>query len=203
MASINLDRKSRLKFGLSRDMQVSLYDPKLLKISMVMVTCWCWQCGIVLEPSVVAVCDFNHLGTRQSQDPIGTHIPVPTRTHRPPNSETLLKLFWKSDVSPKREAARSEFNQGHHSQVPHFWILLLWAHLIACLGEDKMPRRMVSSIRKSKCPIFKEAVLFNDYVWQYCDKKLGRPNSRCYGQFVSKQLPVVGDASIKGDSIEH
>ena len=26
MASINLDRKSRLKFGLSRDMQVSLYD---------------------------------------------------------------------------------------------------------------------------------------------------------------------------------
>ena len=162
MASINLDRKSRLKFGLSRDMQVSLYDPKLLKISMVMVTCWCWQCGIVLEPSVVAVCDFNHLGTRQSQDPIGTHIPVPTRTHRPPNSETLLKLFWKSDVSPKREAARSEFNQGHHSQVPHFWILLLWAHLIACLGEDKMPRRMVSSIRKSKCPIFKEAVLFND-----------------------------------------
>ena len=54
MASINLDRKSRLKFGLSRDMQVSLYDPKLLKISM--VTWWCWQCGIVLEPSVVAVC---------------------------------------------------------------------------------------------------------------------------------------------------
>ena len=25
----------------------------------------------------------------------------------------------------------------------------------------------------------------------------------CYDQFVSKQLPVVGDASIKGDSIEH
>ena len=160
MASINLDRKSRLKFGLSRDMQVSLlYDPKLLKISMLMLTvwdsAWAFRC--------CRVCDFNHLGTRQSQDPIGTHIPVPTRTHHRPNSETLLKLFfWKSDVSPKREAARSEFNQGHHSQVPHFWILLLWAHLIACLGEDKMPRWMVSSIRKSKYPIFKEAVLFND-----------------------------------------
>ena len=148
MASINLDRKSRLKFGLSRDMQVSLYDPKLLKISMVMVTCWCWQCGIVLEPSVVAVCDFNHRRTRQSQDPIGTHIPVPTRTHRPPNSETLLKLFWKSDVSPKREAPQYKFNQGHHSKGfpmlnSAFWTRVWWH--VDCGNQDA---RMIQKLTR-------------------------------------------------------
>ena len=44
MASIKLDRKSRLKFGLSRDMQVSLlYDPKALEDidgDLVMLTVW-------------------------------------------------------------------------------------------------------------------------------------------------------------------
>ena len=66
-----------------------------------------------------------------------------------------------------------------------------------------MPRWMVSSIRKSKSLIFKEAVLFNDFTCGSTVTKIWKPYSRCYGQFVSKQLPVVGDASIKGDSIEH
>ena len=95
---------------------------------MVMLTVWesCWT--FLCCP----LCDFNHPPTRQSKDPIAPHMPMPTRTP-PPNSKSL-KLFWekKSDVSPKREATRYKFNQGHHSKGFPMLNSAFWTCQMAC-----------------------------------------------------------------------
>ena len=113
--------------------------------------CWgrCWQCGRVLEPSCVALCVT--LITPQHDSPeIPSHPTCPCRHVPPRRIPRASNVFWekKSDVSPKREAPRYEFNQGHHSKGfpmlnSAFWTRLWWH--VDCGNQDA---RMIQKLTR-------------------------------------------------------
>ena len=81
-----------------------------MMLMVVMLTVWDSGRTFLCCP----VCDFNHPPTRQSKDPI-----APPHAHADTYHLTEFQEFFgekKSDVSPKREALRYKFNQGHHSK---------------------------------------------------------------------------------------
>ena len=93
--------------------------------------CWCWQCGRVPEPSCVALCDFNHPPTRQPEDPIAPHMPMPTRTtHRIPSASNFFRRRnWM--FLPKEKLSDTSLIRSIIPRVFRCWILLLDTRLMA------------------------------------------------------------------------
>ena len=108
MAPIKLDRKSRLKFGLSNVITGGHASWHFLFVSFnkfgkhvdaVSVFCIClclFVAMLTVWESVWTflcwpVCDFNHPPTRQPEDPIAPHMPMPTRTrHQIPRDSNFF-----------------------------------------------------------------------------------------------------------------
>ena len=99
------------------------------------------KCGIVAEPSCVALCVT--LITPQHDSPKIPSLPTCPCRHVPPspNSKSLPQTFLGEEIgcfSQKRSSPIPKFNQA--GIIPKFFQMLnsaFWTHLMACGGKPR------------------------------------------------------------------